>query len=82
MQIFECDFEQFDVAYKQFTIAIGDATNTQDGIGNMYRGLVLHFLGLRCSSEQYCQAGDMLASAIHEGTMKGWTLKKPENIGV
>ncbi len=79
MATITCTWEEFCKAFCDFNDAIGNTNNTQDGIGNLWKGLVLHYFGVQdITDEQIERAVVMLNVAHHGAIFRGWDLLEPD----
>lgn len=75
MSTFPCTVKEYNAAFCQFFKAIGDKSNTQEGIANMYKGLQLHYLGLiNPTDEELESAACALQVATNNAVYRGWML--------
>lgn len=75
MATFPCSIEEFNIAFCAFNAAIGNKSNTQEGIANMYKGLQLHYLGLQnVTDEEIERCAVILEVATREATYRGWSI--------
>lgn len=73
-----CTVKEFNAAFCQFFRAIGDKSNSQEGIANMYKCLVLHYLGIQTPTEAELQcAANVLETATSNAVARGWMLDIP-----
>ena len=82
MTTIKCTREEFNQAFVEFRKQIGITSNTQDQIGNMYKGLVLHYLGIQdIDDDEVDKCAEWLKVASKEALARGWTLLTPDDIG-
>lgn len=79
MSTIPCTIEQFNKAFCEFNEAAGLKTNTQDGIANMHKGLVLHYLGIeKATDEDIERSARCLHIATSGAIRRGWHLSVPD----
>lgn len=82
MATIPCTVAEFNAAFCEFHKAIGDRSNTQAGIANMYKCLVLHYLGTQDATDEEIKAtARTLELAQSEAMMRGWNLVTPDLSG-
>lgn len=83
MATIECTKQEFFAAFRMFKDEISKKSQTQDAIGNLWKGLVLHYLGLNAdtteSEVEFCAS--LIEAAGHEARYRGWTLIEPDLSG-
>lgn len=79
MSTIECTREEFNQAFIMFHKEIGIISNSQESIGNLWKGLVLHYLGMQNASDRDIElSATMLKVAFRDATYRGWTLEEPD----
>lgn len=79
MATIECTYDEFCSAWHMFRDEISKRSNSQDSIGNLWKGLVLHYMGIRdITDEQLERAASMLKVAHYGAIMRGWDLIEPD----
>ena len=79
MSTFTCSIEEFNEAFTKFFREIGDKSNSQESIGNMYKALTLMYLGIQNpTDEQLERAAMILECATSNAIRRGWTLETPD----
>ena len=73
---FPCTVKEFNATAGKFFRAVTDPSNTQEGIANMYKGLVLHYLGIQNpTDEELERAATVLEVMTTNATLRGWNLQ-------
>lgn len=75
MSTIPCTIEQFNKAVCDFNEAAGLKTNTQDGIANMHKCLVLHYLGIENATTEEIETSAIWLEIAQNGAIRrGWDL--------
>jgi len=81
MSTFNCSLAEFNKGVCDFIREAGLRSNTQDGIANMHKGLVLMYLGIQdITDEQMETAATFLEIATIGAMKRGWHLVRPEGL--
>lgn len=81
MATFDCTKEEFNAGVCQFIQAAGDKSNTQRGIANMHKGLVLLYLGMSDVTDAEVETAAIFLEVATNGAIaRGWDLIVPESL--
>lgn len=62
-------------AFGRFLSEIGNKNHSQESIKNLYKGLVLHYLGLQNPTDEMIEKYSMLLEVATQGAIaRGWDL--------
>ena len=79
MSTIPCTVEEFNAAFCQFHDAIGFTHHSQEGIANMHKCLVLHYLGIEgATDEEIEKCATWLMVATNGAIRRGWDLEVPD----
>lgn len=67
MTTIECTVSEFNAAFVRFNDEIGNKNNSQDSIGNLWKGLVLHYLGMQDATDGDVERSAIFLNVAHHG---------------
>ena len=79
MATFPCSAVDFKKAFCEFQAAIETKNSTQEGIANMHKCLVLHYIGLEnVTDDELDSCASWLRVATNEAQLRGGSLQAPD----
>lgn len=78
MSTIPCTIPEFNSALSFFLTEIKNLSNNQDSIGNLWKGLLLHYMGINEHTDEEIQrCAAWIQYAEETATRYGWLLEEP-----